>query len=162
MCLHVWTRGLGCFAGGVRLVGCSPRGSVFVCLWARGVWTLVGVACAALCGRAVGVGVPPPLVGVWVASRERACLREAGGRVGDVEGVAFAQELFGLVCGDDAADDGRPLSRVFAACAYCEELPRELVGGYWAGGVFAVWTLVSECGVFGGGSDGGCAAVGFE
>ena len=122
--------------------------------WARGVrgalWARGGRWCA------------PPLVGVWVASRERACLREAGGRVGDVEGVAFAQELFGLVCGDDAADDGRPLSRVFAACAYCEELPRELVGGYWAGGVFAVWTLVSECGVFGGGSDGGCAAVGFE
>lgn len=41
-CLHVWTRGLGCFAGGVRLVGCSPRGSVFVCLWVRGAWVFVG------------------------------------------------------------------------------------------------------------------------
>lgn len=30
-CLHVWTRGLGCFAGGVGLVGCPTRGSVFVC-----------------------------------------------------------------------------------------------------------------------------------
>lgn len=38
----------------------------------------------------------------------------------------------------------------------------ELGCGYWAGGVFAVWVGVSECGVFGGGSDGCRAAVGFE
>lgn len=40
------------------------------------------------------VGVP--LVGVWVASRECACLREVCGRVGDAEGVAFLEELFCL------------------------------------------------------------------
>lgn len=34
------------------------------------------------------------MVFVWVASRERACLCEVCGRVGDVEGVAFVQELF--------------------------------------------------------------------
>ena len=37
-----------------------------------------------------------PLVGVWVASRERACLREVCGWVGDVEGVAFLEEPFGF------------------------------------------------------------------
>lgn len=40
--------------------------------------------------------VGAPLVGVWVASRERACLREVCGRVRDVEGVAFLEEPFGL------------------------------------------------------------------
>ena len=91
------TRGLGCFAGGVRLVGC-PRaaGCLFVrergagvCGRPRGV-----VSCLVLCGR--GIGVVCPLVSVWVASRERACLREVCGWVWDVEGVAFAQELFGF------------------------------------------------------------------
>ena len=82
--------------------------------------------------------------------------------VGDVEGVAFLEELFGLVCGDDAAADGRPFLRVFAACAYGEELLGELGCGYWLRGVFAVWSCVAECGVFGGGSDGCRAAVGFE
>ena len=47
-----------------------------------------------LCGR--GIGMVCPLVSVWVASRERACLREVCGWVWDVEGVAFAQELFGF------------------------------------------------------------------
>ena len=103
-----------------------------------------------------------PLVSVWVSSRERPRLREVCGWVGNVEGVAFAQELFGLVCGDDATTDGRPLSRVFAACAYGEELGGELGCGYWLCGVFAVWVGVSECGVFGCGSDGVGAAVGFE
>ena len=113
-----------------------------------------------LCGR--GIGMVCPLVSVWVVSRERACLREVCGWVWDVEGVAFAQELFGLVCGDDAATDGRPLSRVFSACAYGEELGGELGCGYWPRHVFAVWAGVAECGVLGGGSDGDCAAVGFE
>lgn len=40
--------------------------------------------------------VGAPLVGVWVASRERACLREVCGWVRDVEGVAFLEEPFGL------------------------------------------------------------------
>lgn len=40
------------------------------------------------------VGVP--LVGVWVVSRERACLREICGWVGDMEGVALLEELFCL------------------------------------------------------------------
>ena len=120
VCLHVWTRGLGCFAGGVRLVGCSPRGSVFVCLWARGVW----VSCGRMWGLGGGVlgalwardRVGAPLVGVWVVSRVRfGCLCEVCGWVWDVECVAFLEELFGLVCCDDAPDDGRPLSRVFAA-----------------------------------------------
>lgn len=106
--------------------------------------------------------LPRGLVGVWGASRERACLREVCGWVGDVEVVSFVQELFCLVGGDDAATDGRPCQRVFAACAYGEELLGELWCGYWAGGVFAVWVGVSECGVLGGGSDGCCAAVGFE
>lgn len=92
-CLHVWRRGLGCFACGVRLVGCSPRGSAFVYLWARGAGVCGRprgvVACLVLCGRVVGVGVP--LVGVWVVSRERACLREVHGRVGNMEGVALLE-----------------------------------------------------------------------
>ena len=46
------------------------------------------------CGR--GIGLVRPLVGVWVASRERACLREVCGWVGDVEGVAFLEEPFGF------------------------------------------------------------------
>lgn len=73
LCLHVWTRGL---------VG----------------WLVVPRAARHLfaCGRVVGVGAPLPRVGVWVVSRERPCLREAGGWVGDVEGVAFVQELFCL------------------------------------------------------------------
>ena len=40
--------------------------------------------------------VGAPLVGVWCVPRERACLREVCGWVWDVEGVAFAQELFGF------------------------------------------------------------------
>lgn len=120
----MWTRGLGCFAGGVRLVG------------PRAVWFLF--------------------------VRERPCLREVHGRVRDVEGVAFLEKLFCLVCGDDAPDDGWPLSRVFVACAYGEDLLGELGCGYWLCHVFAVWPGVSECGVLGGGSDSGCAAVGFE
>ena len=40
--------------------------------------------------------VGAPLVGVWVASRERACLREVCGWVRDVEGVAFLEEPFDL------------------------------------------------------------------
>ena len=106
-------------------------------LWARG-----------------GCWCVPPLVGVWVVSRERACLREVCGRVGDVEGVTLLEELFCLVGGDDATDDGRPCQRVFAACAYGEELGGELWGGYGLCQVFAVWAGVSECGVLGGGSDG--------
>ena len=42
----------------------------------------------------MGVGVWLALA--WCASRERACLREAGWWVGDVEVVTFVQELFGL------------------------------------------------------------------
>ena len=103
-----------------------------------------------------------PLVGVWVASRERACLREVCGWVWDVEGVAFLEELFCLVGGDDAAADGRPCQRVFAARAYGEELGGEPRCGYWLCGANAVWSCVAECGVFGGGSDGCRAAVGFE
>ena len=79
-----------------------------------------------------------------------------------MECVAFLEELFCFVCGDDAPDDGRPCQRVFAACAYGEELGGELWCGYGLRGVFAVWPGVAECGVFGGGSDSGCAAVGFE
>ena len=70
--------------------------------------------------------------------------------------------MFGFVCGDDAAADGWLLSRVFSACAYGKELGGELGCGYWSRCVFAVWAGVAECGVLGGGSDGGCAAVGFE
>ena len=54
------------------------------------------------------------------------------------------------------------MSRVFAACAYGEELGGELGCGYWLRGANAVWVGVSECGVLGGGSDGCRAAVGFE
>ena len=60
------------------------------CLWATG-WG----------GGVLGVlwardRVGAPLVGVWVASRERACLREVCGWVRDVEGVAFLEEPFDL------------------------------------------------------------------
>ena len=79
-----------------------------------------------------------------------------------MEVAAFAQELFCLVGGDDATDDGRPCQRVFAARCDGEELLGELGCGYWAGGVNAVWVGVAECGVFGGGSDSLGAAVGFE
>lgn len=113
-----------------------------------------------LCGR--GVGVVCPLVSVWVSFRGRPRLREVCGGVGDVEGVAFAQELFGFVCGDDAAADGWPLSRVFVARAYGEELGGEPGCGYWSRHVLAVWAGVAECGVLGGGSDGVGASVGFE
>ena len=134
------------------LVGCSPRGSVFGCLWAsswgggvrRAWWVPRGLVCA----RDI--------------SRERACLREVCGRVGDVEGVAFVEELFCLVCGDYATTDGRPLSRVFAACGDGEELGGELWCGYWLCHVFAVWAGVAECGVLGEWSDSLGAAVGFE
>lgn len=46
--------------------------------------------------RCLHLGMVCPLVSVWCASRERACLREAGWWVGDVEVVTFVQELFGL------------------------------------------------------------------
>ena len=92
-------RGLGCFAGGGWLVG--PRAGWVFCGRPRGV-----VSCLVFCGR--GIGVVCRLVSVWVSSRERLRLCEVCGWVGDVEGVAFAQELFGLVCGDDATTDGRP------------------------------------------------------
>lgn len=142
---------------GPRAAGClfvRERGAV-VCGRPRG-----AVSCLVLCGR--GIGMVCPLVSVWVVSRERACLREVCGWVGNVEGVAFAQELFGLVCGDDATTDGRPLSRVFAACGDGEELGGELWCGYGPRHVFAVWAGVAECGVLGGGSDGCRASVGFE
>lgn len=58
-------------------VGAPPCGGMVSCVWARD-------------------RVGAPLVGVWVASRERACLREVCGWVRDVEGVAFLEELFGL------------------------------------------------------------------
>lgn len=60
------------------------------CLWATG-WG--GGVLGALWARD---RVGAPLVGVWVASRERACLREVCGWVRDVEGVAFLEEPFGL------------------------------------------------------------------
>ena len=60
------------------------------CLWATG-WG--GGVLGALWARD---RVGAPLVGVWVASRERACLREVCGWVWDVEGVAFLEEPFGL------------------------------------------------------------------
>ena len=132
-----------------------------VCLsvGARGLDACGGGVCGALWMRdRVGV----LLVGVWVASRERVCLCEVFGWVWDVECVAFLEELFGLVCCDDAPDDGRPLLRVFAACGHGEELLGELWGGYWAGGVFAVWAGVAECGVLGEWSDCLGAAACFE
>ena len=70
-----------------RCLSVSARGG---CLWAAG-WG--GGVLGALWARDRG-GVS--LVGVWVASRERACLREVCGWVGDVEGVAFLEELFGF------------------------------------------------------------------
>lgn len=70
-----------------RCLSVSARGG---CLWATG-WG-GGVLGVLWVRDRVGV----PLVGVWVASRERACLREAGWWVGDVEVVTFVQELFGL------------------------------------------------------------------
>lgn len=158
-------RGLGCFVGGGWLVGWSPRGWVFVCPRARGgcLWVSSwgGVVLGVLWVRDRG-GVSPPLVSVWVVSCERACLREVCGWVWDVEGVAFAQELFGLVCGDDATADGWPLFRVFSARAYGEELGGELWCGYGPRHVFAVWAGVAECGVLGEWSDGVGASVGFE
>ena len=62
VCLPVGARGLGI---------CGRLGGV--------------VSCLVLCGRGIGV------VGVWVASRERACLREVCGRVGDMEGVSLLE-----------------------------------------------------------------------
>ena len=146
------------------LVGPRAAGCLFVRECGAGVCGRPGgvVACLALCERGIGLVCPSPGGRVGSASRERACLREVCGWVGNVEGVAFLEELFCLVGGDDAPDDGRPCQRVFAACAYGEELGGELWCGYWAGGVFAVWAGVAECGVFGGGSDGCRAAVGFE
>ena len=111
---------------------------------------------AGACGRVGG------LVSAWCLSPRARVLLRVFWRVGDVEALAFLEELFCLVGGDDAPADGWPLLRVFAACAYGEELGGELGGGYWLCGVLAVWVGVSECGVFGGGSDGVCAAVGFE
>ena len=149
----VWL-GVVVVGGGVGVLFVCERG-VVVCGCLRGVgWCLVFCGC--------GIGVVCPLVSVWVVSCECACLCEVCGWVGDVEGVAFAQELFGLVCGDDAAADGRPLSRVFAACGDGEELGGELWCGYGLRRVFAVWAGVAECGVLGGGSDGVGASVGFE
>ena len=58
------------------------------CLWATG-WG--GGVLGALWARD---RVGAPLLGVWVASRERACLCEVCGWVWGVEGVAFLEELF--------------------------------------------------------------------
>ena len=62
-CLHVWTRGLGCFAGGVgvgwlspaRLGVCLPVGARGGCLWASS-WG--GGVRGVLWARVVGFGVP--------------------------------------------------------------------------------------------------------
>jgi hypothetical protein len=70
-----------------RCLSVSARGG---CLWATG-WG--GGVLGALWARD---RVGAPLVGVWVASREHACLREVCGWVGDVEDVAFLEELFCL------------------------------------------------------------------
>ena len=61
----------------------SARG-LSVCERPRGV-----VACSVLCGRAVDVGAPLPLVFAWCVPRERPCLREVCGRVGDMEVIAL-------------------------------------------------------------------------
>ena len=136
-----------------RLFACERAGRAFV-------GVLVGWRCA-WCFMGAG-WLPRVLVGAWVVSRERACLRDVHGWVGDVEGVALLEELFGFECGGDAPDDGRPCQRVFAACGDGEELGGELWCGYWLCHVFAVWAGVAECGVLGGGSDSLSAAVGFE
>ena len=98
MCLRVWTRaGWGVLPVECGwLVGSRAAGCLFVCERGAGVCGCPcgAVSCLVFCGR--GVGVVCPLVSVWVASRERACLREVCGWVWDVEGVAFAQELFGF------------------------------------------------------------------
>ena len=94
--LHMWTRGLvGWLVGWLvpaRLGVCLSASAWGGCLWASS-WG--GGVRGALWARG-GCWCAPHLVGVWVVSRERACLREACGRVGDVEGVAFAEELFCL------------------------------------------------------------------
>ena len=90
VCLHVWTRGLVGWLVVPRAARClsvSARGG---CLWAT--WWGGGVLGVLWVRDRVGV----PLVGVWVASRERACLREICGWVGDMEGVALLEELFCL------------------------------------------------------------------
>ena len=89
-CLHVWTRGwlvgwLWC-EGDACLAASAWGGCLWVAGWGGGVFGVLWVR-----GR-VGVS----LVGVWVVSCERVCLCEVCGWVGDVEGVAFLEELFGF------------------------------------------------------------------
>ena len=76
----LWCEGDACLAasawGGCLWVA-GWGGGVFGVLWVRG---RVGVS----------------WVGVWVVSCERVCLCEVCGWVGDVEGVAFLEELFGF------------------------------------------------------------------
>lgn len=67
-------------------------GRVFVCVGGARAWWGGGVFGVLWARDRVGA----PLVGVWVASRERACLGEVCGWVGDVEGVVFLEELFGF------------------------------------------------------------------
>ena len=138
----------GCVVGGVFVV-------LFVRVSARVYVRLRVWACG--CGLVAG-----GLVSAWWVSPRARVLFCVFGWVGDVEGVAFLEELFGLVGGDDAAADGGPFFRVFAACAYGEELLGEPGRGYGLCGVLAVWVGVSECGVLCYGSDGVGAAVGFE
>ena len=68
LCVVSGARGLGV------LWASSWGGVVLGALWARG-----------------GCWCSPPLVGVWVVSRERPCLREVCGWVGDMEGVALLE-----------------------------------------------------------------------
>ena len=79
---------VGCSRAARRLFACERAGRVFV-------------------GDLVGRWRAQCLVGAWWVlvrpwwavgriTRAPACLREVCGRVGNVEGVAFAQELFGL------------------------------------------------------------------
>lgn len=61
------------------------------CWW--GEWASCPVS---VCGRALG-GCVAACVGVaWFRARERSCLREICGWVGDVEGVTLLEELFCL------------------------------------------------------------------
>ena len=87
-CLHVWRRGwlVGWLVGWL-----SPRGSEFVCL--RFSWGLCGGVRIVLWAWGVS---RVPLVSAWGVSRERACLCEVCGWVGNVEVVAFLEELFGF------------------------------------------------------------------
>ena len=94
---------------------------------------VVGRECSVFCACVLVVAC-----GVWVCS-----WLSGFWWVWDVEGVAFLEELFCLVGGDDAATDGRPLLCVFAACAYGEELGGELWCGYWLCYALTVWVGVA-------------------